>query len=394
MIDVPPPSLAAAPGRASLRDRVASVPVLRVLVAPGFASVAIGTILVAGLVVRALQLVDATATPLWGTDFSAYWQAGSALLAGGSPYSASQLSGPYVAIEPGLYLYPPLVAALVTPLTALPVTVATAIWSLLGALAFLWVGLLVARREGVARSRRDLALLGMAGLVFPPVYIDLVVGNVNLWLFALLGLGWLGHRSGRPVVLGFAIAAATLVKVFPVVLFVWLIGTRQWRALAWAVGGVAAMVAISLPVTGLQPWLDYPYALINAAAGVVSVVPTVSDLLTGLVGASAARMLVLIGGAIVVFACARRWPSVLSYGMAVAVSVLEVPILWNQYLVLMLLPLLLVAALARPRWLPVVPYLLMWPTGLGLILAVGSWTVPALLAWTARGHSDQRAQAR
>ena len=75
--------------------------------------------------------------------------------------------------------------------------------------------------------------------------------------------------------------------------------------------------------------------------------------------------------------------------MAVAVSVLMVPILWNQYLVLMLLPLLLVASRARPRWLPAIPYLLMWPTGIGLLLALGSWMVPGVLFWTARRGADE-----
>jgi glycosyl transferase family 87 len=394
MIDAPPPSMAAAPRRLSLHDRLVNTPILRVLVAPGFVPVAIGTILVAALVVRALQLIGATATPLWGTDYAAYWQAAAALLGDGSPYSAAQLAGPYVAVEPGLYLYPPLVATLVTPMTGLPVSVASGIWSLLGALAFLAVGLVVARREGVARSRRDLVLVGLAGLIFPPVYIDLVVGNVNLWLFALLGLAWLGYRSDRPIVLGFAIAAATLVKLFPVVLFVWLVATRRWRALGWAVLGAGAIVVATLPVTGIQAWLDYPRAILNAASGVVSVVPTISDLLTGFLGATAARVVVLAGGGILVYACARRWPPALSFGMAVAVSVLAVPILWNQYLVLMLLPLLLVAPRARPRWLPVVPYLLMWPTGLGLILALGSWLVPGVLAWTVRTGSPTQAAER
>lgn len=389
MIDAPPPALAAAPHHESLRKRLEKVPVLRVLVARDFAIVAVSTVLVACVAVRAVQLVNATTTPEWGTDYTAYWQAASALLARGSPYASDQISGPYVAIEQGLSLSPPLLAAMVTPMATLPVAVASGLWSLLGAMAFLAVGVVVARAEGAGRSRGDLVLLAMAGLIFPPVYIDLVVGNVNLWLFALLGLAWLGYRSDRPVVLGLAIAAAALVKVFPIVLIVWLIGSRRWRALGWVIIGTAAMVVISLPMTGLQAWLDYPRVILNATSGVASVVPTVSNLLAGLFGAIVARAVVLVGGGVIVYAFARAWPSALSYGMAVAVSVLMVPILWNQYLVLMLLPLLLVASRARPRWLPAIPYLLMWPTGIGLLLALGSWMVPGVLFWTARRGADE-----
>jgi Glycosyltransferase family 87 len=386
MIRMSSPWLAVSNGRLSLRKRLEQMPFLRVVVAPGFGSLAMGTILVAALAVRVFQISQAVETPFWGVDFAAYSQAASALVADHSPYTADQLAGPYMPTVSGLYLYPPLLSALVMPMTALPGPVARGAWSLLGAIAFVAVGVLVAQTEGLGQSRRSLGLLVLAGLVFPPVYIDEVLGNLNLWLFALLGLAWLGHRSDRPVVLGVAIAAATLLKVFPVLLLVWLIGRREWRALGWSAIGAAAMVAIALPVTGIQPWLDYPRVILNAAAGVVAAVPTIGDLLTTMIGTGAARLVVLMGGIVVVYGTARRWPANLSYGMAIAVAVLTVPILWNHYLVLMLLPLLLVAAHARPRWLPAVPYLLLWPTGLGPILMIGSWLVPGVLVATARRH--------
>src|SRR5439155_14092642 len=99
-----------------------------------------------------------------------------------------------------------------------------------------------------------------AALAFPPTIDELVVGNVNGFLVGLFTVAWLGvKRGGRrgDVLAAVAIGAATVIKLFPALLIVWLLLSGRRRAAAYSVIAAGAFVVASLPVTGLQPWLDY-----------------------------------------------------------------------------------------------------------------------------------------
>src|SRR5947209_20467139 len=102
----------------------------------------------------AFRLLQVPATPrnLVGYDFRFYWTAARQLLNGQSIYSAQQPAGPYPPQGQEGFLYPPPLAALVTPLAALfpndPVP-GLWVWSTLAAVVLVATVFALARSEAL-----------------------------------------------------------------------------------------------------------------------------------------------------------------------------------------------------------------------------------------------------
>ncbi|MDP8903758.1 MAG: DUF2029 domain-containing protein [Chloroflexota bacterium] len=323
----------------------------------------------------------------WGYDFSAYWLAGRRVLDGAALYTQAQLSGGYLPQEPFLYLYPPLLAVLVTPLSALFADYRSAmwLWAAGGALlagATVW---LVARDAGIVR-RDALVVLVATTFALAPVVFELIMGNVHLLLLALLGAAWVGLRRGSSAgdyAAGVTIAIATLIKVFPVLLVLWLVLSGRWRAVAALVFAAAATVTVTLPITGIEPWLQYPRVVMNLrppAELSSSLAPMAA--LAEWIDFGLARALVVLAGLGMVIWSTRSQPAPHSFALTVMVSLLIVPAVYPHYLALAVLALLLVALYARPPALSLVAWLAVLVGGqLALIdLADPAFRTAALLA--------------
>jgi hypothetical protein len=335
-----------------------------------FAALGILALVVLGY--RAVQLVGLSREIQWGYDFSAYWSAAGRLLAGASPYGPQQLAGTYSPQQQFLYLYPPPLAAFLTPLHQLfpdDYRAAAGVWAVAGAAIVVACVLALAKSERLGARYPLLAgrgawLLVAAAFAFPPVVGELVLGNVHLLLLGLLTAAWLGLRRGDARgewVAGFAVGAAAIVKVFPALLLVWFLLTRRWRAAAGFVLAMAVLAIVALPITGVQPWLDYPTVLANLGAPTDTrdtLSPTVW--LAPILGFAAARVLVTVLGVAIVGWSSLRSSAPRSFAAAVAVSVLVAPAVYQHYLAVLVLPLLL--GLGAGASLPALAaaYLLMW----------------------------------
>jgi len=229
---------------------------------------------------RLLQFVALTSEGHWGFDFAAYWLAGSHVAAGQSPYSLDQLSGSFQPSEKPLYLYPPVLAALVAPLSVLLDSFRDAMWfwTGLGLVSLVLAVAGIVRAEGLDRRLAAhlrvstgvaRAMFVAAAFAMTPVIGELTVGNVHLELVGLLAAAWLGIRRGSTrgqQVAGVAVGVAALIKVFPGLIVLWFLLTRRWVAAAWAIGGAAIVALVLLPVTGIDSWFEYPRVLANMGA--------------------------------------------------------------------------------------------------------------------------------
>ena len=210
-------------------------------------------------------------------DLAAYVVAGRARALGLDPYVNHLL-------EPGglwdglasyrhsRFLYPPLLADLFRPLGALPYAWAKGLFSF-ASIAALVLGLWIARRGWTAGSamppdesgtgRREhgagdrhghghgpglgLALLGAA--LWPPVFIALERGQIDLLLLPLLAFAWC-RRHDRPVLAGAALALAVLAKPFLLLGWLLLLCARQVRVVAAATAALAILMAVGAGVAG------------------------------------------------------------------------------------------------------------------------------------------------
>lgn len=296
------------------------------------------------LAFRATQVAVSVNGPAWGFDFSAYLLAGRHVLEGLPVYSDAQLGGPYSPQQQFLYIYPPFLAVAVTPLSALVADyrVAMWVWATGGVLA-LAGGLWAVASARVSQSA--VVVLVGAALALPSVGFEIVMGNVHLLLGALIALAWLGieRRTRRGEILaGTMIGAAALIKIFPGLIVLWFILTRRW--VAAVASGVAALllVAATLPVVGIGPWLDYPRVLSHLAPPPElwsSLAPM--SFLGEFIDFGSARVIVTTLGLALLIWSTRRQSTAISFSVSVVVSMLVVPTLYPHYLALLTVPLLM-----------------------------------------------------
>jgi hypothetical protein len=372
---------------------------LRLLARPGVRASIVVLLALIAVAYRAVQFATLTRQVQWGYDFSAYWAAAGRLLDGLSPYAAAQMAGPYGPQQQFLYLYPPPLAAAVTPLAALfpggygaPAWIWTGIGFaiLVGSVLALWRAERIGERFPLLAGRGRWLLVA-AALAFPPVIGELVLGNVHLLLLGLLTVAWLGSRrgtTGGEWAAGLAVGVAAVIKVFPALLLLWFVLTRRPRAALATFVGAAVVGVAALPITGLQPWLEFPIVLLNLSAPTNTtdtLAPTVwlaeaTGFAAARIVVTAACLLLLVGLSI---AARRDLPSsreptlARSFGAAVLLSLLVAPAMYHHYLAIAVLPFVLgLAAGVRLRWLGLA-YLLMWG-GQQTALGDSAWIVNRL----------------
>jgi hypothetical protein len=167
-----------------------------------------------------------------GMDAHAYWLTGSHQhLYGAAPQSVDA------------FLYSPAFAQLIWPLTHFPWPVFVALWIVLVSATFAWLLIPLGWRWGVP--------------AFCLCVPEIAVGNVYAFLAAaaVLGMRW-------PSLWAFPI----LTKVTPGLGPLWFAFRREWRQLAWAVGGTLALTVVSLSFAP-SAWSNWAAFLWSSSGG-------------------------------------------------------------------------------------------------------------------------------
>lgn len=323
------------------------------------------------LLTAGLMMVGGAGT---GYDLAAYLAAAARVMAGGTPYQLETLSGPFRPGPADLYLYAPPLAVGMTPLSSLPFATATDAW-----LVFRVVAIVLACAILPVRPWVRGATLLIAAFSYP-VLLDLNLGNVSIAVVALLAAGWrwLDRPAGAV-----AIGIALLVRPTLVVVPAWQAFRRRWRPVSWTVVVVGIIALLTLPVIGVDGYLDYLTVLRNVSdmLGVPRNVDVGS--ITYALGApppwpTIAFLLSVMVGVVIILAAARRDSSA-GYVATVGASLLLAPLLWAHYLVGLLLPAALLADRGR-RWGLLLPLLGWLPEPLLPFVALAGALVPFLVA--------------
>jgi hypothetical protein len=162
-------------------------------------------------------------------DVRAYYDAGARLNAGLPLYVQTAMTD-----DPGFYRYPPLLAIAFRPLALLPYETAALIWE--GFLIVLFIGTLV--RLGLRNPWTWI----VSGWLAAPIAWSLAIGQAQVAVTFLVALGspW-------------AIALAGNLKILPLIVAVYWIGRRDWRAIrhlvVWLIGLVAVQFVLEPAAT-------------------------------------------------------------------------------------------------------------------------------------------------
>ena len=256
-----------------------------------------------------------------------------------------------------------------TLLSWLPNGVVLVLWGVGATLGFAWVAARLAVWSGYPPLPMAVRAIAVAPLVLP-FAIAVLFGNLDAWYPLAYGALLLAALPGstRRVQLGAGVAVAiiSIAKLHPAPLLMW-IALRAWRehggpqarVLVAAVVAGLAIVAVSLIVGGIQPWLDYVQVVrAGAGAGLVDArnIGPVSLIgqATGLDGAALRWIQVAIVAAAAiatVFAAVRVRDPILSVGIVVTASLVVLPVTWYHYPVA-LMPVAAALAIRDPRSRP------------------------------------------
>lgn len=186
-------------------------------------------------------------------DFRFYERALDEALSGGDPYRIREI-GP-------AFLYPPPALLIIEPFRIVSNSALRA--GLLIAVNIVLVVLIVLGICSIFRISVSRAwYLFPLALGFAPFLELLHVGQINVFSLAGLALVFLyGKRA--PAWAGFGLALAMWTKVSPVVMFVYLLGSRQYRALAWTGLFGCVFFFAALMRYGWAPFEAYPDVLSN-----------------------------------------------------------------------------------------------------------------------------------
>jgi hypothetical protein len=189
-------------------------------------------------------------------NYKVYYHAAAASMAGEPFYHVTPPDWPAYR-----YLYPPLSVLAFYPV-ALPgswvsgFVAHTAIAVATGVVGAVLLGRYV-ERAGRSLSRTDYGLI--AGFLVLSIHSapSVYYGNVNVQLAALTIAAFVALDRDRELVSGVALALVAFIKVFPALFGVWFLRRKSWRAVGAAVSTGVGLLALGIPVFGLNATRTY-----------------------------------------------------------------------------------------------------------------------------------------
>lgn len=145
------------------------------------------------------------------------------------------------------FLYPPPLALLLAPLTALPPSIAVLLWLLLVAASIVLLMALI-------RPFVGWTVAAVAVTFFPATWMTLWLGQINGWIACSWALALLAVHRSRGVGAGCWLSAGALLKITPSLGLLVLAVRRRWWAIGGAVATAALIVLASLFVVDFSTW--------------------------------------------------------------------------------------------------------------------------------------------
>ena len=299
-------------------------------------------------------------------DFATLWAAARDFSLGGSLYQPAAVAANHFG---AVFKVPPFYGMLLLPFARLDLRSALMLDRVLDVVLYLscasvlalWLRPRLGARVAVA------AVAVVLGLM-QPAFDSIAYGQIDLVLLALLTVALLAWRAGQPAAVGLAVALATLLKLYPLVLVLFLAARREWKALAWTAGALVALVGVAVAAMGWREHVVYATEVLPRIGGGTGWVEnqTVNGflcrLLAGarrpepvhdrLIDALTWTAFALAAGVSTLVAARRAEPDAgaeLSFGLFLVVMVLAVPAAWIHYETVTILTFLLLVRSAADR---------------------------------------------
>ena len=200
-----------------------------------------------------------------GQDFTNLLHAARDVESGANLYESAErfLAAPtlreFMTWDESYYIYPPLLAIIVWPMTRLPNASALQLWAW-GNFALILVAAVLAVREFAPRpTRQTPALICVATLFlsYYPCQIELKIGQIDILMLVLLLLTYRLYRR-RSLGAGLPLALALSVKPILAPMLVFFVWKREWATVFSAAALAALLTVASFAFAG---WNQVPHYL-------------------------------------------------------------------------------------------------------------------------------------
>lgn len=170
-----------------------------------------------------------------------------------------------------LYLYPPLLADLLIPLSRVSPHHAATLWRGLNLLLVAFAILLVASWMKIPLVSAECALLLFAAYAFWPVHEAISLGQISIVLLALFAVAIVAYAEGKIAISAISLSLATWLKVTPIlivpVFLIWY-GREDRRWLRWFAATTAAIGIFVVLLNGFQNFFRSLKVLVGMGGGV------------------------------------------------------------------------------------------------------------------------------
>ena len=208
--------------------------------------------LVVALTQPAFRAVAADEYTRFGRDFANFWS-GGAMLWGGevdtvydrAAYQSRMEGWRGMPLDPHSYSYPPHSLLLTALIGWMPFWAAWLAWTAGGVSAFS-----ASLRAHLTTGERNWLLFA------PAVFVCVLCGQTGLWI-AALWFGGLFAMRDRPLLAGVLFGLLTVKPQFGPLLVLALLLSGNWRTIASATATTLALVAISVALMGIDPWIAF-----------------------------------------------------------------------------------------------------------------------------------------
>jgi hypothetical protein len=323
-------------------------------------------------------------------DFSNYYESAWALRHGIDPYSMNLTPiGTQLSLETNWLVHasetPPFLLCF-EPLTRLRPQLAFWIWTAINfSTLAIAMYLLLADRRGL--TGRTAWLLAGLMLMSAPVNLNFYWGQSQLIILALMVAAMRSMERDRDGAAGLLIAAAALLRAYPLLLVGYFVFRRKWRAVFFAAAGIAVGGFATIAILGLSQSLSFvhaalwltDYRVVNRVDD-LSLGPFVSRMFWAITNTTSGssvdwvrRVAMATADAVVLGLIIRatladpdrRDPDWRIYSLWIATAIMLTPVGWHHYLVLLAIPFVqMVASAAQGRsrsraiWMAASAYLL------------------------------------
>ena len=152
---------------------------------------------------------------------------------------------------------PPTTALAALPICWLSPSTAKVVWTILLLLALGGSLVLLFKIFGISlQSHLGLGLIAFI-LLFRPVYENIALGQIYLFLLFGFSLSIFGLARNTPRMTASPVSAALLLKGYGIVPLIWFGFTHRWRELIYSVAFLFMAVGFTLPVLGGDSWSEY-----------------------------------------------------------------------------------------------------------------------------------------